>query len=96
MSETKEIKGMKGDVKLEEKKPDVVVSFNLTDALAKATEEFNSLAKQLKDQDETIKKTADGLNAERNQMYTRAVEVQGTIRYLQDQLKAQEKAPAKK
>ncbi len=95
-TKTTEVADVKGPVTLpEEKKVNVVVSINLSEQLTKNIEEFNSLAARLKEQDEKIKKAQDTLGAERNQIYTRAVELQGTIRYLQSQIAAQEKTPDK-
>ncbi len=97
MAETTKVADVKGPVTLpEEKKVDVVVSVNLSEQLAKNIEEFNVTAARLKEQDEKIKKAQDTLGAERNQIYTHAVEVQGTIRYLQTQITAQDKTPEKK
>ncbi len=79
-----------------EPKPDVVVNTNLSDLLRKKEEEFNKLAGQLRNIDDQIKKTNEGLQAERNKSYTAAVEIQGTIRFLQSQIAAQEKPAEKK
>jgi predicted nucleic acid-binding Zn-ribbon protein len=70
-------------------KKEVVVNFNLTEALSKAETEFNELANRIRGIDEQIKKANEALQTERNKVYTRAVEVQGTIRFLQAELQRQ-------
>lgn len=80
----------------QEQKPDVVVNTNLTDLLRKKEEEFNGLAQQIRQIDENIKKANEQFQAERNKVYTAAVEVQGTIKFLRDELAKTEKTEEKK
>ena len=75
--------------------PDVVVSTNYSDLLRKKEEEFNKLAQQIRQIDEQIKQANEALQKERSKVYTAAVEIQGTIKFLREQIEKEKPADKK-